>query len=173
MALIQAVARKEKEALEKLFESYHKRVFRFAYKLLNDYETAHDVTSDVFVTIWERASSFKGNSPASTWILGITRNKVRTFFRKRRRFTDLEDANVSRDTQETINARHDMECALRALSLEHREAIEMIFYLGLSYDEAAEIIGCPVGTVKSRVFHAKKLLGKFLSSNPNLPTAAQ
>lgn len=161
--MIQAVARKEKEALEKLFESYHKRVFRFAYKLLNDYEAAHDVTSDVFVTIWEKAGSFKGQSPVSAWIFGITRNKIRIHFRKRKRFMDLDKANVSYDTSDALDARHDLKYALKMLSLKHREVIEMIFYLGFSYEEAAEVIGCPVGTVKSRIYHAKKSLEFHLS----------
>ena len=76
---------------------------------------------------------------------------------------DIDKTNLSHDTRGTLDARGDIQYALNQLSLEHREAIEMIFYLGLSYEEASEIIGCPVGTVKSRVFHAKKLLGYHLS----------
>ena len=161
--LIHAVARKDKEALKQLFESYHKRVFRFAFKLTNDFETANDVTSDVFVTIWEKAGSYKGNSPLSTWIFGIARNKIRTHYRKKQHFVDIEETTLSNDTRDSINTRQDLKYALGHLSLEHREAVEMIFYLGFSYDEAAEIIGCPVGTVKSRIFHAKKLLEHYLS----------
>ena len=161
--LIRAVARKDKEALRQLFESYHKRVFRFAYKLTNNYETANDVTSDVFVTIWEKAGSFKGNSPLSTWIFGIARNKIRSFYRKKQHFVDIEETNLADDTKNNIGLRQDMEYALSCLSTEHREAVEMIFYLGFSYEEASGIIGCPVGTVKSRIFHAKKLLEHYLS----------
>ncbi len=164
-ALIRAVARKDKEALRKLFESYHKRVFRFAYKLTNDYEAANDITSDVFVTIWEKAGSFKGNSPLSTWIFGITRNKIRSLYRKKQIFVDIEEVNIATETKSTIGLRQDMQYALNRLSQEHREAIEMIFYLGFSYEEASAIIGCPVGTVKSRIFHAKKLMEHYLSTD--------
>ncbi len=162
-ALIRAVARKDKEALKQLFESYHKRIFSFAYKLTNDFETANDITSDVFVTIWERAGSFKGDSPLSTWIFGITRNKVLTYYRNRHHFTNIDEANLSSDSGDQTDAREDIRYALGRLSLEHREAVEMIFYLGFTYEEAAQIAGCPVGTIKSRIFHAKKLLGHYLS----------
>ncbi len=164
--LIQAVAHKDKEALKELFQIYHKRVFRYAFKMLGDYENANDITSDVFVTIWEKASSFKGYSSLSTWIFGITRNKTLTFFKKRRYHVDLKDTNFAHDSRETLHQRQDLQLALSTLSVEHREVLEMIFFLGLSYEEAAQLLKCPVGTVKSRIFHAKKLLGKFLSSTP-------
>jgi RNA polymerase sigma-70 factor (ECF subfamily) len=161
--LIQAVARKDKEALKQLFEAYHKRIFRFAYKLTSDREAASDVTSDVFITIWEKANRFKGQSSLSTWIFGITRNKIRALYRKKLHFVDMERASLSNDTSNSIHLREDLKDALQHLSLEHREAVEMIFYLGFSYKEAAKIIGCPVGTVKSRIFHAKKLLEHYLT----------
>ena len=161
--LIQAVARKDKEALKQLFETYHKRIFRFAFKLTNDMDAANDVTSDVFATIWEKAGSFRGNSPLSSWIFGITRNKVRALYRKKHTFVDINEANLSNDTRDAVNAREDLSYALSRLSPEHREIVEMIFYLGFSYEEAAGVIGCPVGTVKSRVFHAKKLLEHYLT----------
>ena len=118
--LIQGIARKDKEAFRELFESYHKRVFRFAFKLISDFETANDVTSDVFVTIWEKASSFKANSPLPTWIFGITRNKVRTFFRRKLNYVDIDETNLSNDTRDTLDARGDIQYALNQLSLEHR-----------------------------------------------------
>ncbi len=163
MALIQAITRKDKEALKQLFETYHKRIFRFAFKFTNDADTAKDVTSDVFITIWEKADSFKGNSPLSTWIFGITRNKIRTFYRKKHTFVDIEKTSLANDTRDIIHTREDLKNALDRLSVEHREAIEMIFYLGFSYEEAAGAIGCPVGTVKSRIFHAKRLLEHYLT----------
>jgi len=171
--LIQAVANKNKEALKELFQIYHKRVFRYAFKMMGDYENADDITSEVFVTIWEKAASFKGHSSLSTWIFGITRNKILIFFTKRRRHVDLEDANCAHDSREMIHKHQDLQLALNTLSEEHREALEMIFFLGLSYDEAAQVLGCPVGTVKSRIFHAKKLIGKFLSANSNHSMATQ
>ena len=163
--LLSRITRKDKEALKQLFEIYHKRIFGFAYKMLNDYEAASDIASEVFVTIWEKAGSFKGKSSPSTWIFGITRNKVRVFYSKKRYFSDLDDANLANDTRKSLHQYQDLKLALNILSVEHLEALEMIFFLGLSYEEAAELIGCPVGTVKSRIFHAKKMLEQFLASD--------
>ena len=167
--LISRITRKDKEALKQLFETYHKRIFRFAYKMLNDYEAASDITSEVFVAVWEKAGSFKGKSAPSTWIFGIAHNKIRSFFRKKKYFNELDDTNLAEDSMDSLHKHQDLKLALNILSAEHREVLEMIFFLGLTYEEAAELIGCPLGTVKSRVFHAKKMLEQFLSSEKRRP----
>jgi len=128
--LLARITRKDKEALKQLFETYHKRIFRFAYKMLNDYEAANDITSEVFVAIWENSGSFKGNSSPSTWIFGIAHNKIRSFFKKKKYFDELDDRTLAENTMESLHKHQDLKLALNILSAEHREALEMIFFLG-------------------------------------------
>jgi len=160
--LIAAIARKDKEALKTLYLRYNKKIYRFAFKHLNNYEASQDITSEVFLTIWEKAGTFQGRSRVSTWIFGIAYNKIRGTIRKKNMF-ELGLNDVPVETASKIDAKYDFSQAFERLSISQKEVVEMIFYLGLSYKETAEIIGCPEGTVKSRAFHARKNLQATLS----------
>ncbi len=161
-AIISAIAEGEKEALRILYEKYNKRIFRFAFRLLHNYEASQDVTSEVFLTIWEKAGSYQGRSRVSTWIFGITHNKIRDIWRKKVKTSELFENEISVEISSKLEARYDFSQAFEKLPHVQQEAIEMVFYLGMTYEEAAKIIGCPEGTIKSRVFNARKNLKVFL-----------
>jgi len=169
---IRQVAQGDERAFERLFRCYAPRIFRFAMSYLNDPTHAEEVVQETMIAVWKNAKDYKEQSQVSTWILGIARNKALDRARARQREPEflrekLDRRASARATPEQI-ARRDSQAervrsALEKLSPEHREVMMLAFYNELSYSEIAQIVGCPEGTVKSRVYYAKEQLKKLLS----------
>ncbi|MDJ0841983.1 MAG: RNA polymerase sigma factor [Acidobacteriota bacterium] len=167
---IKAIARGELGAFEQLCRAYQRRVFVYLFRLLNDREAAEEAVDDVLHGIWKGANRFRGNSKPATWIFGIARHKALNRLGRYKPYEEtLERAGELRDSggnAETRLVSQDLVGrALGKLSREHREVIEMTFYLGLSYAEISKVMECPVSTVKTRMFHAKQRLRAILSGN--------
>ncbi|MCX8104021.1 MAG: sigma-70 family RNA polymerase sigma factor [Candidatus Bipolaricaulota bacterium] len=172
IAWVRQIAQGDEGAFEKLFRCYAPRIFRFAMSYLNDRSHAEEVVQETMIAVWKSAKNFHEQSQVSSWILGIARNKALDRARAREREPKLVreklDRGVSaRATPEQIAQREvqaeRVRAALEKLSPEHREVMLLAFYNDLSYAEIAQILGCPEGTVKSRVFYAKEQLKKILS----------
>lgn len=169
-SLVAQVAEGDRTALAELYRSLERPVFRFIASRLNDPFEAADILHDVFMEVWRSAGRFEGRSKVQTWIFGIAYRKVIDAHRQRGRqdvSDDLpEDADDSVDTEACIaateEADHVRQC-LKTLSGEHRSAISLAFYEDMTYGAIAEVTGVPEGTVKTRIFHAKKLLLRCLS----------
>jgi len=168
--LIGRIANGDRLAMQVLFARHHVRVYRFVLRLVRNEATAEDLISEVFLDVWRQAGKFEGRSAASTWILGIARFKALTALRKRpeEELDDdmaeaIEDHN---DDPETALAKKDKGSVLREcltrLSAEHREIIDLVYYHEKSVEEAAEIVGIPEATVKTRMFYARKKLSELL-----------
>ncbi|QBY00009.1 RNA polymerase sigma factor [Rhodophyticola sp. CCM32] len=169
-ALLSATANGDKQALAALYRALEKPVFRFIRSRLNDPFEASDILHDVFMEVWRSAGRFEGRSKVQTWIFGIAYRKVIDAHRKRGR-TDLtgdipDAADDSPDAEACLSAGqeadHVRHC-LQTLKDDHKAAISMAFYEDMTYGEIAEVAGVPEGTIKTRVFHAKKLLMHCLS----------
>lgn len=169
--LVGKIANGDKRAFEQLFGYYGERVFRYAYRLISDQGKAEEVTNDVMLEVWKNAAKFERRSKVSTWILGITRHLA---FNSQRRKTfetvDIDETTPIADTSPAVEVETDQRVlkqglrrALGKLSAEHRDVIELTFFLGCDYHEIAEIVGCPVNTVKTRMFHARKQLQGILT----------
>lgn len=166
--LIHKVAGGDREAFKQLYTLYHKRIFSYLLKILSEKETAEEVLNDVMFEVWRSAANFKGQSKLATWVFGIAHNKAMNALRKTRgkEVLELEEIESQDNPQreiETCNLREKIKKALTHLSEEHRVVIELTFYQGFSYAEIAEVVGCPVNTVKTRMFHAKQKLQGILS----------
>jgi RNA polymerase sigma-70 factor (ECF subfamily) len=167
------VAQGNEGAFERLFRSYAPRVFRFAMMHLNNRAQAEEVVQETMIALWKSAKSYRSQSRVSSWVLGIARNKALDRVRARRREPEFVrerfDGRASaRATPEQV-ARQEIQAervrqALGQLSPEHREVMVLAFYHDLSYSEIAQMLGCPEGTVKSRVYYAKEQLKKLLSA---------
>ncbi|MDF0603665.1 RNA polymerase sigma factor [Psychromarinibacter sp. C21-152] len=164
------VAHGDKKALAALYRALEKPVYRFIHSRLNDPFESSDVLHDVFMEVWRSAARFEGRSKVQTWIFGIAYRKVIDLHRKRGRqdVTDdiPEQVDDSPDAETCVaagqEAEHVRHC-LETLKDDHRTAISLAFYEDMTYAEIAEVAGVPEGTVKTRVFHAKKLLMRCLS----------
>ncbi len=170
-ALVARIAAGDRQAFERLFNEYGERVFRYAHRLISDVTKAEEVTNDVMLEIWKTAARFEGRSKVSTWILGITRHLALNAVRRKKLDTvDMDDTPGIADEDLTPAAvEHDrnvlkeaLSGALGKLSTDHRDVIELTFFHGCSYQEIAEIVGCPENTVKTRMFHARKQLKGLL-----------
>ena len=168
--LLSQVAKGDKAAFSALYREYERPVFRFITSKLNDPFEANDILHEVFMEIWRSAGKFEGRSTVRTWLFGIAYRKTMDRFRKSARLTvtdDMpeeidEDADAFRDVASAQEAGHVRFC-LDELKAEHRLAVEMTFFQDMSYREIAEATETAEGTIKTRVFHAKKLLARCLS----------
>jgi len=162
--LLSMIASGDRLALRSLYARHNVLVYRFALRLIGDASKAEEVVSDVFFNVWRQAGRFEGRSRVSTWILAIARHKALSA-RHRRQEEGLEStlaegvADPGDDPEQTLS-RKDTSTLLRGrlaqLCPRHREIIDLVYYHEKSIEEAAEIIGVPLGTVKSRMFYARK-----------------
>jgi len=168
--LIARIAGGDRLAMQVLFARHHVRVYRFVLRLVRNDATAEDLISEVFLDVWRQAGKFEGRSQVSTWMLSIARFKALSVLRKRPE-EELDEETAERiedhaDDPETTLAKKDKGAALRqclsALSAEHREIIDLVYYHEKSVEEAAEIVGIPEATVKTRMFYARKKLSELL-----------
>jgi RNA polymerase sigma-70 factor, ECF subfamily len=168
--LIARIAKGDRLAMQVLFARHHVRVYRFVLRLVRNETTAEDLISEVFLDIWRQAGKFEGRSAVSTWMLGIARFKALSALRRRPE-EELDEETAAgildqSDDPETALAKKDkgavMRQCLTGLSTEHREIIDLVYYHETSVEEAAEIIGIPEATVKTRMFYARKKLSELL-----------
>jgi RNA polymerase sigma-70 factor, ECF subfamily len=166
--LMARVARRDRRAFEELYNLYHRRLARFLTRLTHRYELAEEIINDTFWVVWRRAPDFRGDSQPSTWIMGIAYRKARNAFRsaaRTRARERLEGPVVLPAADEPVRAaelRDWLGHALERLPVEQRMAVELCYELGFSCEEIAQIMSCPVNTVKTRLFHARAKLQKLL-----------
>lgn len=166
--LIRRVAERDRRAFEELYGLYHRRLARFLTRLTRRYDVAEEIINDTFWVVWRNAGDFRGASQPSTWILGIAYRKARNAFRsaaRARARQNLDPASFPLTTEEPAREaelRDWLAHALEKLPVEQRLAVELCYELGHSCEEIATIMGCPVNTVKTRLFHARAKLQKLL-----------
>jgi RNA polymerase sigma-70 factor (ECF subfamily) len=172
MQAVQERSMRQTLDITEIAKQHYTMVYRFCARRVG-VESAQDAAQDTFVTAQRVLKNFRGESTLRTWLLGIAHNECRRLSRNRRLeppAIELCDVNPSEpaigDRQSAIENqmvdRHALTEALNRLSAEHREVVLLHEVEGLSYDEAAAVIGVPAGTVKSRLHHAFLNLRKFL-----------
>lgn len=172
LQLISRVAEGDREAFRELYSAYEQRLYSYLIKMLSDKTEAEDLVVDTMFTVWKDAKRFRRRSKLSTWIFGIAHNKALNAIRSRARHASdqLDTATQApdyrptpEDSAEASVLRTKLQRALARLTAEHREVVEMTFFEGFSYEEIARIVSCPVNTIKTRMFHARKKLKELLS----------
>jgi RNA polymerase sigma-70 factor, ECF subfamily len=171
-ALIEAIARGDRRAMQSLYERHNVRVYRFALRLTASPSLAEDIVIEVFLEVWRHAGSFKARSQVSTWLLAIARNKALSAF-KRCSDEQLDDQWAAAvedpaDGPDVVVERSDRSAAIREclsrLSPAHREVVDLIYYHDKPVEEVAEIVGAPVSTVKTRMFYARCRMRELLKA---------
>jgi RNA polymerase sigma-70 factor (ECF subfamily) len=152
-------------AFEALYRIYHPRLTRFLSNLMRRPQLVEEVLNDTMMVVWQRADSFNGASKLSTWIFAIAyRKAMRGLKRQDEPVEDHEsESRVSPDVSPEESSAHDRrrDLLLRALdelSPPHRAVVDLTYFHELGYGEIATILDCPVGTVKTRMFHARRHL---------------
>jgi RNA polymerase sigma-70 factor, ECF subfamily len=168
--LIARMAGADAIALEVLYVRYHTRIFRFIARIVRDEATAEDLTNEVFVDVWQHARGYEARSSVNTWLLSIAHNRAISALRKRREEPSDDERTASlrddSDDPETAAQKNDKSRLLRqcidALPVEYREIVDLVYYHELSVAEASAVVGIPEGTVKTRMFNARKRLSELL-----------
>jgi len=164
LSLLGRVAQGDQQAFRLLYERFADRVFRFALSTVRAPHLAEEVLQETMIVIWKKAKTFKGNSKPSTWILGIARNLAFNLLRKEKKGDRLPEEKPVSDPSKQAEMSVHVERALSKLPDAHREVVHLVYYEEMNLREAAEVLGIPEGTVKSRMHHARKALAKELAT---------
>ncbi len=164
--LLAAVAAGDRPALEQLYHGYHRRLARFLSRFTSRYENVEEIINDTFMVVWQSAKDFRNASQVSTWIFGIA---YRTALKSQRRQKNHAAAlSLDESPEQIVDPDADVEVqdwvthGLNSLSVELRLTLELAYRMGHSLDEIAEITDTTVGTVKARMFHARRKLREYL-----------
>ena len=168
-SLLRRVREQDVAAFEQLYRRHHTRLSRFILGIVKAPEKVEEVLNDTMLVLWERPESFRGDSRLSTWLFGIAYRKAM----KARSRLDPAVEDPEQDTRASLDPDPEMlagerrtgialGAALDRLSPAHRAVVDLTYAHELGYREIADIVGCPVDTVKTRMFHARKHLKSAL-----------
>ena len=173
----------DNQAFDELVTLYRGKVYAMILNMIHNDADAWDLSQDVFVKVWKALPKFEARSAFYTWLYRITHNVTYDWIRKRKRvvsgeFEDVlieqaepgalttpKSADLPDVAMERSELRGRIARAIESLSDDHREVILRKEIDGLSYQEIAEVAGCSVGTVMSRLFYARKKLQAILEEN--------
>ena len=176
LALVNRARQEDSAAYDELIRRYQERIYATVYHMTSNHEDANDITQETFIKAYRALKSFKGDSSFYTWIYRIAVNKTINFLktRKNRVHMSLNDLDFNAEHDPDLVAlisdktpRRDLDLselqkklneAMQKLSETHRMVVTLHDVQGLSHDEIAQIVGCNVGTVRSRLFYARQQL---------------
>jgi len=164
LELLRQVATGDRTAFKELYLIYHRRLARFLMRMTSRHDLIEEVINDTLWTVWLKAGDFRGDSLVSTWIVGITYRRALKALRRHGapRPMLVEEVAVAPDAQQEDENRQWLGQALAELPLEQRMVMEFSYLMGHSCEEIAQIMQCPVNTVKTRMFHAREKLRRSL-----------
>lgn len=171
--LLIKVSTKDEEAFKELYARYNIAVFNYLLRLIHHTTFAEDLLQETFLAIWQGAQSFRGKSSVKTWMFRIAHYKAVSWLRKHSKKQEMQyniddvvlfsKEHSPEETAIQSGQITQIQSAIEQLSQNHRSTIELTFVHGFSYKEIAKIMGCPVGTVKSRMNYALKYLSADLT----------
>jgi RNA polymerase sigma-70 factor (ECF subfamily) len=170
LELLKRIAVKDRVAFEKLYNRMHPQLMRYLSRMLRRPELVEEVVSDTLFVVWEKASGFEGRSKVSTWITGIAYLKGIKALDKLKKMPEQNAEEIheydnladSQNLISKIGLDEWLGNGLDRISADQRSVVELTYFSGHSYREIAEIMNCPVNTVKTRMFHARRRLAKLL-----------
>jgi RNA polymerase sigma-70 factor (ECF subfamily) len=181
LARIGAVARGDRAAFEQLYLRYHARLARFLARHTAQRHLVDEIINEALWVVWRTAGDFRGESKVSTWIVGIAYRCLLKALRGHaaapRQGEPAEAASAAEAGDDLETDRRELRDwvvqGLRLLPPEQRMTMELVYYLGQSYEEVAAIMDCAVGTVKARMFHARLRLRNTLPALGGDPSPAR
>jgi RNA polymerase sigma-70 factor (ECF subfamily) len=164
--LLNSVADGNCQALEELYRGYRRRLAQFLLRFTRCRENIEEIINDTFMVVWRSAKDFRYASQVSSWIFGIAYRTALKSIRSQKRQLDgrtFDECGVQTvDPMRQVEVQDWVMHGLTRLTDEQRVSVELFCYLGHSLPEIAKITGVPIGTVKARMFHARKKLQHYL-----------
>ena len=162
--LIQQLKDKDERALSLLYDKYAGAIYSVIIKMVRDEGKAQNLLQDTFMTVWDKSESYDASKGRFyTWVFRIARNKTLNFLRKVEPLIQTDDFSVydSKEEAISIDAKYlELNGAITTLEEHHKEAIELVYFKGLTHKEAHQQMDVPLGTFKSYVRQALKQLRK-------------
>ena len=158
-------------AFAELYRTFYPRLFEFVLRMLGHPHDVEEIINDTMMVVWNKSEEFRAQSKVSTWIFGIAYRKALKRLHISRRLAgrelhvETEIADGATDIAELLGQRALIErvrAAVADLPLVQRSIVHLAFFYGYTYPEIAEIVGCPVNTVKTRMFYARERLRPVL-----------
>ncbi len=153
-------------SFEILIERYQKTVFNMVLRMVNDEDTARDLTQDIFIKAFEKMGSFNFQYRFFSWIYRIACNETINYLKSKRRFEGLKVAEMKSDEENpgilSTEKSKKLRLSLRQLRADFRLLILLKYFFGLSYEEMSEILKISEKKVKARLFTAREQLRKML-----------
>ena len=153
-----------------MYATYGEELYNYILRVIHDQLAAEDLLQETFIAAWKGAKSFRGRSSVKTWLYRIAHNQSVSWLRKHAGKALMDESHLppvemNFDQRLMVEWQADaIISALEKLTPNHRAVIELVFGQGLSYADVAEIMGCPIGTVKSRVSYAIQQINLHVKS---------
>jgi RNA polymerase sigma-70 factor (ECF subfamily) len=169
--LLRQVAAGDDAAFAELYDLYAPPVYNYLLRLINEPAVAEEILQEVFLVMWQSAHRFRAEAKVKTWLLRIAHHQAVSWLRRTRVVlwphdeVEIEGPDHIEDYMARRWQLTQIRAALAKLSPNHRAVIELTFVQGLSYAEIAEVMNCPIGTVKSRMSYALRHLNTLLSES--------
>jgi RNA polymerase sigma factor (sigma-70 family) len=169
-ALLRAVAAGDAAALTRLYERHAGALFGYLYRLAGDRMTAEEILQDTMLAAWRSAAAFEGRSKATTWLFGVARRQAHNRLRGRPGpesvpLADRPDPGAGPDELAIAAVGGTaVAAAIDRLPDHHRDVVALVFVAGLPLADVAEVLAIPVGTVKSRLYHARAAVAAALTA---------
>jgi RNA polymerase sigma-70 factor (ECF subfamily) len=160
--LLRRAADGDPKAFHALVDRHAARLFRLAVSLVGNAADAEDVLQETFVGAFRGLRSFEGRASVKTWLTRILVTQAARWRRDRRRSQEIDESMAT--VAGGIDAGMDVQAAMRQLSPEHRQVLALREFEGMSYEEMAQVLGVPRGTVESRLHRARGELREKLKS---------
>ncbi|WP_299362599.1 sigma-70 family RNA polymerase sigma factor [Winogradskyella sp.] len=160
--LIQQLQQKDERALSLLYDKYAGAIYSVILKMIRDEGKAQNLLQDTFMTVWEKAESYDASKGRFyTWVYRIAKNKVLNVLRKTDPLIQTDDFSVYNQKEDAISIDTEyleLNGAVTKLEAHHKQAIELVYFKGMTHREAHEVMDVPLGTFKSYVRQALKQL---------------
>jgi RNA polymerase sigma-70 factor (ECF subfamily) len=168
-ALMQRVIDRDQRAFETLYRIYHPRLVRFLSLITQRGTIVEEALNDTMLAVWNRAHTYNGQCKVSTWVFAIAYRTACKALRWQDAPADpsvLDDHASEDDGPEAISSSRETQAALaralESLSHEQRNVVVLTYFHDLPYQDIAQVLDCPVDTVKTRMFHARRKLRVLL-----------
>jgi len=175
--LLRRAAQGDENAFEQLYARHSVALFNYLLRLVRRSEIAEEILQETFIAVWQQAALFEGRSAVKTWIFRIGHHKAVSWLRRNQKHLNL-DENILLEKKSAFRENADLRAweetdalrqALDLLSPKHRSVVELAYGQGMTYKEIAWVLGCPVGTVKSRMKYALQHLEGILKRSGFTP----